>query len=118
MLEAEEVWQRFSRENSVHVCMRSDCRETCTGKVVIYTSQRSTGQPSECVFLFIAALWQPYHFCNKVKQLDTRAISIIIKPFFPCRYNIFMVYEAQLIMFADLAVWEFSFRVVKQHSFH
>lgn len=39
MLEAEEVWQRFSRENSVHVCMRSDCRETCTGKVVIYASQ-------------------------------------------------------------------------------
>lgn len=29
-----------------------------------------------------------------------------------------MVYEAQLRTFAHLVVWEFSFRVVKQHIFH
>lgn len=77
MLEAEEVWQQFRRENSVHVCMRSDYRETHTGKVVIYTSQSNIEKSSGCVFLFIAALWQPHHSCNKVKQLDARTISLI-----------------------------------------
>lgn len=77
MLEAEEVWQQFHRGNSVHVCMRSDYRETRTGKVVIYTSQRNIEESSGCVFLFTAALWQPHHSRNKVKQLDRRNISLI-----------------------------------------
>lgn len=61
MLEAEEVWQQFRKENSVHVCMRSDYRETRTGKAVIYTSQSNTEKSSGRVFLFMAAFWQPHY---------------------------------------------------------
>lgn len=53
MVEVEEFWQRFCRVNSVHVCMRSDYRETRTGKVVIYTSQSNIEKSSGCVFCLL-----------------------------------------------------------------